>query len=96
VSISSDDDTDSTEELDGQYDWKHDSDVGMRMEHDVDEPCGVDFDGDVDMERDDDDEEEEDKDEEDEVEKDEEEEDEDEEQDEDEDDCKEPRTISQG
>jgi len=101
VSISSDDDTDSTQKSDGKYDSEHDSDVDMRMEDDVDAPCAVDLDGDVDMERDGDDEEEEDEveedeEEEDEEEEDEEEEDEDEEQDEDDDDGKEPRTIGQG
>jgi hypothetical protein len=55
----------------------------MRMEHDVDEPDGVDLCGDVDMKREGDDE----------VEDDEQEEDE---EDEDEDDGKEPRTICQG
>jgi len=104
VSISSDDDTDSTEKSDGEYDSEHDSDVDMCMEDDVDAPDGVDFDGDVDMERDGDDDEEEDNEEEDNEEEDEEkedeeeveEEDEDEEQDKDEDDGKEPRTIGQG
>jgi hypothetical protein len=86
VSISSDDDTDSTES-DGEYDSELDPDVDMRMEDDVDAPEGVDLDGDVDMERDGDDEEEEDEKKEDE---------EEEEVDEDEDDGKEPRTIGQG
>jgi hypothetical protein len=86
VSISSDDDTDSTES-DGEYDSELDPDVDMRMEDDVDAPDGVDLDGDVDMERDGDDEEEEDEKKEDE---------EEEEVDEDEDDGKEPRTIGQG
>jgi len=99
VSISSDDDTDSTE-LDGKYDSELDPDVDMRMEDDVDAPDSVDLDGDVDMERDSDDEEEEDKEEEDEKEEEEvdedEEEDKDEEEDEDEDDGKEPWTIGQG
>jgi hypothetical protein len=51
VSISSDDDTDSTE-LDGEYDSELDPDVDMRIEDDVDAPDGVDLDSDVDMERD--------------------------------------------
>jgi len=91
VSISSDDDTDSTEESDGKYDSVHDSDVDMCMENDVDALDGVELDGDVDMARDSDDEEEEDEEEENE-----EEENEDEDEDEDEDDGKEPRTIGQG
>jgi len=92
VSISSDDDTDSTE-ADGEYDSELDPVLDMRMEDDVDAPDGVDLDSDVDMERDGDDEEEED-----ETKEDEEEEvvDEDEEEDNDEDDGKEPRTIGQG
>jgi len=101
VSISSDDDTDTTEKSDGKHDSEHDCDVDMRMEEDVDAPCAVDLGGDVNMERDGDNAEEEDKveedeEEEDEEEEDEKEEDEDEEQDEDEDDGKEPRTIGQG
>ena len=93
MSISSDDDTDSTE-LDGEYDSELDPDVDMRMEDDVDAPDGVDLGGNVDMERDGDDDEEEDdgKEDDEEVEK----EDEDEEEDLDEDDGKEPRTIGQG
>jgi len=92
VSISSDDDPDTTE-LDGEYDSEHDSDVDMHMEDDVDAPDGVDLHGDVDMESDGDDEEEDDEEEEDEEKEDEEEE---EEEDRDEDDAKEPRTIGQG
>jgi hypothetical protein len=92
VSISSHDDTDSTES-DGKYDSELDPDVDMRMEDDVDARDGVELDGDVDMERDSDDEEEEDEKKEDEEE---EEVDEDEEEDKDEDDGKEPRIISQG
>jgi len=92
VSISSDDDTASTES-DGEYDSELDPDVDMRMEDDVDAPDGVDLDGDVDMERDGDDEEEEDEKKEDEEE---EEVDENEEEDKDEDDGKEHRTIGQG
>jgi len=101
MSISSDDDADSTEEPDGEYDSEHHLDVYMRMEDDVYAPDIVVLDSDVDMEWDGDDEEEEDEEEEDEEEEDEEEEDEeeeeeDEEEDEDEDDGKEPRTIGQG
>jgi hypothetical protein len=87
VSISSDDDTDSTES-DGKYDSG--LDVDMCMEDDVDAQDGVDIDGDVDMERDGEDGE----DEEEEDEKEEEVVDEDEEKDED--NGKEPRTIGQG
>jgi len=93
MSISSEDDTDSTES-DGKYVSELDPDMDMRMEDDVDAPDGVDLDGDVDMERDGDDDEE--KDEEKEDEEVVEEEDEDEEEDQDEDDGKEPRTIGQG
>jgi hypothetical protein len=89
VSISSDDDTDSAEKLDGEYDSELDRDVDMRMEDDVDARDGVDLDGDEDMEWDGDYDEEEDEEEEYEVKK-------DEEEDEDEDDGKEPRTIGQG
>jgi len=94
MSISSDDDTDSTE-TDGEYYSEHDSDVDMRMEDDVDAPDGVDSDGNVDMQRDGDNEEEEDEQEEDE-EKEHEEEKKEEEEDGNEDDGKEPRTIGQG
>jgi len=94
MSISSDDDTNSTEKSDNQYHSKHDSEVDMHMEDDVDTPDGVDLDGDVDTERDGDDDEEEDDEEEDEMEV--KEEDEDEEDDKDEDDSKEPQTIGQG
>jgi len=38
MSISSDDDTNSTEELDSAYDSEDDSDVHLRMADDVDEP----------------------------------------------------------
>jgi hypothetical protein len=87
VTISSDDDTDSTE-LDGEYD--SDLDVDMCMEDDVDPPDGVDISGDVVMERDS-------KDGEDEVEENEKEEEVvDEDEEEDEDNGKEPRTIGQG
>jgi len=93
LSISSEDDTDSTE-LDGEYDSELDPDVDMRKEDDVDAPDGVDLDSDVHMERDGDDDEE--KDEEKEDEEVVEEEDEDEEEDQDEDDGKELRTLGQG
>jgi len=96
VSISSDDDTYSTVESDGEYNSDHDSDVDMCMQDDMDAPCSIDLDGDADMARDGDNEKEDDQEEEDEEEKDEEYDDEDEEQDEDEDDGNEPRTIGQG
>jgi len=99
MSLSSDEDPDSTEKSDGEYDPEHDSDVDMRMQDDVDAPDSVDLDGDVDMERDGDADEEEDEEEEDEEKEDEEEveeEDEDEKEDKDEDNGKEPRTIGQG
>jgi len=51
VSISSDDDTDSNDESEGEYVLEQYSDVVMRMQDDVDPPGGVDSDGDVDMER---------------------------------------------
>jgi hypothetical protein len=44
VSISSGDDTDSSE-LDGEYDSELDPDVDMRMDDDGDALDGVDFDG---------------------------------------------------
>jgi len=91
VSISSDDDTESTES-DGEYDSERHPDVDMRMEDDVDALDGVDLDGNADMKRDGDDE----KDEEEDDEKEEEEVDEEEDEDEDEDNGKEPRTIGQG
>jgi len=91
VSISSDDDTNSTES-DGEYVSERDSDVNICMEDDVDALDGVDLDGDVDMEKDGEDGE----DEEEEDEKEEEEVDEEEDEDEDEDNGKEPRTIGQG
>jgi hypothetical protein len=58
VSISSDDDTNSTES-DGEYDSECHSDVDLGMENAVDAPDGVDLAGDVDMERDSQDEEDE-------------------------------------
>jgi hypothetical protein len=85
MSISSEDDTNSTEESDSKFDLQLDPDVYMHKEDDVDAWDGVDLDGDVDMERDGDDE----------VQKEEQEEDE-EDEDQDEDDGKEPRTIGQG
>jgi len=93
LSISSDDDSDSTK-LDSKYDPELNPDVGMRMEDEVDAADGVDLDGDVDMERDCDDDEEEDEEKEDVEEA--EQEDEDEEDDQEEDDGKEPRTLGQG
>jgi hypothetical protein len=42
VSISSHDDTDSTEELDSEFHSELDPDMDMRMEDDVDAPDGVD------------------------------------------------------
>jgi len=95
MSISSDDDTNSTE-WDGEYDSELDSDVDLRMDDDVDAPDGVDLDGIVDIERvgaDENDEEGEDEKQEEEVDEDEEE---DEDDDEDEDNGKEPQTIVQG
>ena len=96
MSISSDDDSDSTEELVGEYDSEHDFDVDMCIEDNVDAPYGGDSDGEVDLECDSDDEEVDDEDEEDDEDKDGEEEDEDQEEDEDENDGNEPRTIGQG
>ena len=90
MSISYDDDTNSTES-DGEYESELDPDVDMCTEDDVDAPDGVDFDGDVDMERhgeDEEDEEEEDAKVEDEMEE--------EVVDEDEDNSKAPRAIAQG
>jgi hypothetical protein len=75
LSISSDDDTDSTEVLGSEYDSQSDSDVDMHMEDDVDTLDGVDLDGYVDMEVDSNYEEEEDEEEEDEQEEDEDEDD---------------------
>jgi len=109
VTISSGDDTDSTEESDGEYDSEHDSHVNMLVEDEVDAPYGTDLDCNVDMERDCNDVEKEDEQEEDEHEEDEEKEDEqeeemeeeeeeeeeNEEEDEDEDDGKDPQTIGQ-
>jgi len=95
MSIFSDDDTDSTEDLVGKYESEHDPDVDMCMEDDVDALDGVDSDGDVDIQRDGDNEEEEDEEDEDEKEEDEDEK-EDEDEEEDEDDGKELRIISQG
>jgi hypothetical protein len=98
MSISSGNDTDSTEKSDGEYGSHHDSDLDMGMEDDVDTLEGVDLDSDVDMEREGDDDEEEDEEEEDEVKQHEEEveeQDEDEVEDKDEDDGKELRMIGQ-
>jgi archaellum component FlaD/FlaE len=92
VSISSDDDTDSTRS-DGKYDSECESDVDMRLDNDVDTPDYVELDSEVDMESDGEDEEDE------EVEDKKEEEmvDEDEEEDENENENngKEPQTIGQ-
>jgi hypothetical protein len=99
MSISSDDDTDSSQKLDGEYDSEHDSHVDMHVEDVADVLHGVDLDSDVNIERDRDNDEEEDEEEEDEEKEDEqevEEEDEQEEEEKDEDDGKEPRTIGQG
>jgi hypothetical protein len=107
MSISSEDDTDSTAKLDSEYDSEDYADVDMNMEDDVDSPDGCDLDCDVDMGRNGGDDEEEDEEKEDEekedveeVEEEEGDEDEegyeDEEEDEDEDDGKEPRTIGLG
>ena len=84
MSISSDDDTHTTESH-SKYDSQCDPDVDLCMEDDENKQDGIDIDCDVDMERDDDNYEEEDEEEEDE-----------EEEDEDEDDGKEPRTTGQG
>jgi len=101
VSISSDDDTDSTES-NGKYHVERDPDVDMCMQDDVDALDGVDLDSNVDMERDGDGEEEEDQEEENQPKEDEEEKKEDEkdeeeeEEDKDDDDGKEPQMIGQG
>jgi hypothetical protein len=42
VALSSSDDTNSTEQSDGEYHSEHDSDVNMRMPDDVDTPDGAD------------------------------------------------------
>jgi len=88
---SSDDDTNSSKESDGEYESSHNSDVDMRMENHVDAQGSIDSNGDVNMERDGDkeDDEEEEK-------ENEEKENEDEKEGEDEDDAKESRTIGQG
>jgi len=83
--MSSDDDTDFTDESDTKFHSELDPDVDMHIEEDVDATEGVDLHGDVDMQRDGDDEVEEDGQEEDE-----------EDEDEEEDDGKDPRTIGQG
>jgi len=49
VAISSDHDPESTEESDGEYEFKHDANVDRCMEDNVDALYSVDFDGDVDM-----------------------------------------------
>jgi len=101
VSISSDDDTNSTIVSHGEYDSENDSDVDMHMKDDVDAHYWVDLDGDVAMERDGDievqeNEEQEDEEVEDEEVEDEENDDEDEEKDEAVEECKKPRTVGQG
>jgi hypothetical protein len=91
VSISSDDDTHTTES-DSKYDSERDPDLDIRMEDDLYAPHGVDLDGEVDMKGEGEDqeiEEQEDVKEEEEV-------DENEEEDEDKDNGKELRTIGQG
>jgi len=50
VSISSKDDTKSTEKLDSEYDSERDSDVDMHMGDDVGAPYFVDLDGKEEME----------------------------------------------
>jgi hypothetical protein len=85
MSISSEDDTESTES-DGKYDSELDPNVDMRMDDDVDAPDGIELEGDVDIERDSDNDEEDD----------EEKEDEEEVEDQHEDDGKEPQTLGQG
>jgi hypothetical protein len=49
VSMSSDDDSDSTEGADGKYISTHNSNVDMSMADDVDAPYGGDLDSDVEM-----------------------------------------------
>jgi len=93
MSISSEDDTASTES-DGNYDSELDSDVDMHMEDAVDAPDCVDSDSDVHMARDGDNGEEEAEEEEDEKKED--AKDKEQEENKDEDDCKEPRTIGKG
>jgi hypothetical protein len=93
MSISAEDETDSTESHREYYSELHPN-ADMRMEDDVDTQDSVDLDGDVDMEWDGDNDEEKDEEKEDqEVVQ---EEDEDEEENQDEDDGKEPRTLRQG
>jgi len=91
--MSSDDDTNSTMVLDGEYDSEHHSDADMHMEDDADAPDEVDLDGNMDMERDTDNEEEEAEEKEGDEEQQDEDENEDEHEDEDEEDGKEPQTI---
>jgi hypothetical protein len=89
MSVSSDDDTDSTEKSDSEFDSDLDPDVDMHMEDNVDAPDGIQLEGDVDIERDGDNDQGEDQEEEDEMK-------EDEEEDKDEKDGKEPQRIGQG
>ena len=93
MSISSDDDTNSTKVLDSKHDSQHDSDVNLLMGDEVDTPYSVELDCDVHMDSAGNVKEEEDEEEEDEEEEYEDEEEEDE--DEDEDDGKEPRMFGQ-
>jgi hypothetical protein len=93
VSISSNDETNTTEDTDFQYDSAHDYDVDVGMEDDAEAPHGVNLDCNVDVERHSNYETEEDEEEEDEEEVNEEEVNEEEEEDEYEDDGKEPRTF---
>jgi len=60
MSLSSDNDTDSTEELDGEYDSQHHSAVDKCIEDEVDTPASVDLVGDVELEKNGEDEDEED------------------------------------
>jgi hypothetical protein len=89
MSMSSADDTDSTEKSGCEYDSDLNPDVDMRMADDVNAPDGGDLDGDLHMERDSDNDEEDNEEKED-------EEKEDEEEDKDDHDGKEPQTIGQG
>ena len=97
MSISSDEDTDSTEP-DTEYDSEHDTTVDLYIVVESDAPDSIDLDSNADMERDGDDKEEEDEEKEDKEDEDKDEEDEEEVKDEDndDDDGKEPQTICQG
>lgn len=91
MSICLDDDTNSTEQLDGNYAPDHDSSMEMHMDNTRDAQYGVDLNDDVDIQMDSDNEEEESGEEDDEK-----DEDEDEEKDGDEHNGKEPQMIAQG